>query len=641
MAKHHIVAMLLPAWGHTISYIYVAVQMISKDPALVVTILQHNTIVSQMEAELATCSYDKTRLRVIGVGDKEFVDLDFHSRSESPIRTEEFEECFRQLVTGWMENIPHLCQGTNGWPKPQTIHLDVICGGLVIEETKKIVGPESREIFSDEERRNGRSIDDILLQVTLAWNGSDKLTGAIVKFPGAPNMYDHERTAYGAGPPEGFAPILLSAHALAKAADGYIVPTSACFEPIAVPYCRELYKRSRQELFTVGMQTRALCGRDFVPVALTNEVLKSFLGNAVESHDRFFFPTATPHLIKALLNTLLNLVKPFPFVLALGGEIGSPAQGTHPTSQLDRQSSISESLAEGVPLIIWPVGGEQPVNAAFLSSGPDPVAFELLQIRTGPQLGPSLRGGPKITGTVEDAAEEFRATFEAARECITRSCTRGRFLDGRSKTANVRKLQQIRFQNFCIISGSNTVSPSSTLPIPSVLQVKSPHYFPTNCAVGCKERPSAAGSRGQGPTARDHLELELSVGAQVRLVPFHVNSAYTETGKRDARGLGLRGVSGGREAVEDTGGDDSGAACLGGPARGGAGRLASGEGGDLGGGGGGRGGGGTEGEIVEAKVKLPWEDCAQTATAKARTVATAKRIVGVWESKDFSDLAVV
>jgi hypothetical protein len=44
MAKHHIVAMLLPAWGHTISYIYVAVQMISKDPALVVTILQHNTI---------------------------------------------------------------------------------------------------------------------------------------------------------------------------------------------------------------------------------------------------------------------------------------------------------------------------------------------------------------------------------------------------------------------------------------------------------------------------------------------------------------------------------------------------------------------------------------------------------------------
>jgi hypothetical protein len=38
-----------------------------------------------------------------------------------------------------------------------------------------------------------------------------------------------------------------------------------------------------------------------------------------------------------------------------------------------------------------------------------------LQVRTGPQLGPSLRGGPKITGTVEDATAEFKAVFEAAR----------------------------------------------------------------------------------------------------------------------------------------------------------------------------------------------------------------------------------
>jgi hypothetical protein len=44
MTTHHIVAMLPPAWGHTISYIYVAVQMLTKDSTLVVTILQHNII---------------------------------------------------------------------------------------------------------------------------------------------------------------------------------------------------------------------------------------------------------------------------------------------------------------------------------------------------------------------------------------------------------------------------------------------------------------------------------------------------------------------------------------------------------------------------------------------------------------------
>jgi hypothetical protein len=39
----------------------------------------------------------------------------------------------------------------------------------------------------------------------------------------------------------------------------------------------------------------------------------------------------------------------------------------------------------------------------------------LAQILTGPQLGPSLRGGPTITGTVEDASAEFTAVFRAAR----------------------------------------------------------------------------------------------------------------------------------------------------------------------------------------------------------------------------------
>lgn len=41
--------------------------------------------------------------------------------------------------------------------------------------------------------------------------------------------------------------------------------------------------------------------------------------------------------------------------------------------------------------------------------------FAILQVRTGPQRGPSLRGGPTITGTVEDASKEFNAVFNDAR----------------------------------------------------------------------------------------------------------------------------------------------------------------------------------------------------------------------------------
>jgi hypothetical protein len=43
-------------------------------------------------------------------------------------------------------------------------------------------------------------------------------------------------------------------------------------------------------------------------------------------------------------------------------------------------SSVTESLTRGIPLIVWPAGAEQPVNAAFLSTGPNPVAIELFQV---------------------------------------------------------------------------------------------------------------------------------------------------------------------------------------------------------------------------------------------------------------------
>ncbi|KAJ7325407.1 hypothetical protein DFH08DRAFT_968639 [Mycena albidolilacea] len=71
---HHIAAMLPPAWGHTISYMHAATQMLATEPGLVITIVQHNLIVPKMKVELKG-SHDnlKARLRIIGVGDAECV----------------------------------------------------------------------------------------------------------------------------------------------------------------------------------------------------------------------------------------------------------------------------------------------------------------------------------------------------------------------------------------------------------------------------------------------------------------------------------------------------------------------------------------------------------------------------------------
>ncbi|KAJ7101525.1 hypothetical protein B0H15DRAFT_413634 [Mycena belliarum] len=318
--------------------------------------------------------------------------------------------------------------------------------------------PVARKIHSDEELRRGRSMDEILEQVAMANNGSDCFSGVIVKHPGSPDMYDYETVARGAGPSSttGFAHQSAAQQAikiqmLAKAVDGWIVPTSICLEPVGVPYWREYFKKHGQELFTVGPQ--ALGWLDTAPTAPTNPVVHAFLESSLSqfgaksvlyiSFGSIAFPAATPDLVTALVDTLLALEPRFPFIFALGNEIAALSSELTERVHLSGKglicdfwveqrailqhaavgwflthggyNSLTEGLCQGIPLIMWPVFAEQPLNAALFSSGPNPVAFELMQIRTGTQCAPSLRGGPAITGTVEDALAEFRATFEAAR----------------------------------------------------------------------------------------------------------------------------------------------------------------------------------------------------------------------------------
>ncbi|KAF7333107.1 hypothetical protein MVEN_02376100 [Mycena venus] len=482
MTAHHIVAMLPPAWGHTISYIQAAIQILKADPSVVITTVQHNLIVARTETELAGCLYDKARLRIVGVGEKGLV-----------FGPTLFQVALEQLCAGWLETIAKLVLGSEAWPKPRAIHFDFLCGGFVVEPTKEIVGPNcktlvwwssalvsmpahftnqdfaaiAKEIYSDDSRRKNRSLEEIEQEVVEASNGTDKLSGIVIQYPGGPDMYDHERHAYAAGP-LGIGALLVTAQKLGKVADGFIAVTSSCLEPVGIPYCRDLLKKRNQELFTIGMQAHELCWTNSsTPVAPSDERVRSFLDSAVSQYGKksilyisfgsLFFPVATPHLLEALVNTLLDLEQPFPFVFALGSEMASlppeliarinaSGRGLACDFWVEQRAilqhgavgwflthggfnSMTEALTQGIPLIIWPVGGEQPVNAAFFSTGPNPVAIELFQIRAGAQLGSSLHSDAKITGTVEDASEEFKAIFSAAR------CARGEGLK-----ANVAKL---------------------------------------------------------------------------------------------------------------------------------------------------------------------------------------------------------
>ncbi|KAJ7302266.1 hypothetical protein DFH08DRAFT_723274, partial [Mycena albidolilacea] len=329
------------------------------------------------------------------------------------------------------------------------------------------------EIYANESRRAGRSLKDILQQVVMASNGTDKLSGAVVEFPGGLKMHDHECHPYAAGPALLMGAAVADAQRLAKTVDGFIATTSSCVEPGGVPYCRELYKKRGQAFFPIGMQAHPRCWENDVRVTPSDQRVRSFLDSAVHQYGKksvlyisfgsIYFPVATRQHVEALVTTLLDLEKPLPFIFALGSKVASLPQGLVERVNTSGKglvcnfwveqrailqhgavgwflthggwNSLSESLTQGIPLIVWPASGEQALNAAFFSTGPNPVAMELLQIRTGAQIGPSLHSHAKITGTLEDASAEFVATFAAARG------TRGEILqESAAKMASALKM---------------------------------------------------------------------------------------------------------------------------------------------------------------------------------------------------------
>ncbi|KAJ7480903.1 hypothetical protein FB451DRAFT_1394955 [Mycena latifolia] len=124
-------------------------------------------------------------------------------------------------------------------------------------------------------------------EVTLAWNESDVHSGRIVKHPGTPDMYDHERLAYGSPPTEGLAQLLVAAQGLARVVDRFIMPAARCMEPVGVPHCRALDQKSGQELFTVGSGAHEVSWNDAPPTPPTNAVVKAFVEALIATANNF------------------------------------------------------------------------------------------------------------------------------------------------------------------------------------------------------------------------------------------------------------------------------------------------------------------------------------------------------------------
>ncbi|MCJ1287081.1 hypothetical protein MMC26_006429 [Xylographa opegraphella] len=238
---------------------------------------------------------------------------------------------------------------------------------------------------------------------------------------------------------------------LAQNTDGVVVPSSHCLEEPVLTACSQFVK-----IYAVGIQ---LAPRGWsTETYIQDDTIRTFLDNHPRhsvlfiSFGSMFFPTTAPSHVLTLISTLLSLS--FPFVFGVSGLLAADAvpaeviervndSGTDLicNTWVDQQAvlqhpalgwflshggwnSISESLAQGVPLIAWPLSqSDQAINAAMLATGERPVAFELMQdrcpgcmgIRQGSARRPAMRGGPPIVGDDASVEVELRDVLSKLR----------------------------------------------------------------------------------------------------------------------------------------------------------------------------------------------------------------------------------
>ncbi|KAG9091803.1 hypothetical protein FRC07_011785 [Ceratobasidium sp. 392] len=76
-------------------------------------------------------------------------------------------------------------------------------------------------------------------------------------------------------------------------------------------------------------------------------------------------------------------------------------------------NSTTEAIVRGVPMIFWPVAGDQPTNSMHVARQHD-CGFELMQVRTGPakSVAYGMFGDVRITGSTEAVRAEVRKVLE-------------------------------------------------------------------------------------------------------------------------------------------------------------------------------------------------------------------------------------
>ncbi|KAF9068876.1 hypothetical protein BDP27DRAFT_1326417 [Rhodocollybia butyracea] len=489
----NIVAHCLSVWGHHKPLAALGVIITRSYPDVTITIITTGLIypkfVDELKSKLSTEEYEQLspRFNVIDVAGPEvnpFVPLQEFAPAfialcnSEPIVCKSSGKVFSGIPPPTVALVdpftPYAFECVRATKVPVIAWVTAPCGPLL-----KIFGPASLGGMSDPilETEAGRAAARARVlappdeqtnpapdaEVVVA--SSDYVKSEV---PGSPPMYDHEYNPQINLLPQGmleqFGQIYI------READGIISVSNSVYEKEAVDAARAWVAGNGQTFYTLAPlslpKPKRLPEADGKVVQFLDAMKEKFGPKSLIyiSFGTYFWPPEQPKLI-ALLETLIANQTPFILshasplaqlsadflasIKASGIGLASPWSPQETILQHEATgyfithggwNSIQESFEHKVPLIFWPMGADQPINAAVLGIT-HKAAFELIEVRSG-------ENGTKPLLRFENTDYKPTFTVEAVKTEVEQLLVKIKGEEGRVVRANFEKLADEMARNW-------------------------------------------------------------------------------------------------------------------------------------------------------------------------------------------------
>ncbi|KAI0745369.1 UDP-Glycosyltransferase/glycogen phosphorylase [Earliella scabrosa] len=476
----HIVFYATEPWGHIRPLVHLTAHIVKFRP-ISATLLTTDVFYEKVKAELARNFVEgeediAKRIRIVSTGPSDFSSTEEANRN--------FEKAWKTLLEEGELVCAKVGTRFSSFGKPQAIIIDFFAidpvnsvKALSADSVKiycwasgmpsaipYLCGPEKlgghgnvRVKVEEMARATGRPYEEAMMP-----------TGKVINTPGMPPMHDHEYFPQDFPiPPDVVVKVMPRLYETLGKADGLLMYTAEAYEPEGVAAIKEWYAETGRKAYITGPLLPAAPKSTASATEQTpsNDLIISFLDETLKasgekslvyiSFGTIFWPLKTPEKMWAFIGVLME--RGIPFILSHASPMAvvpddiqekvkaygkgvlcpwtpqqlildHPALGWFVTH--GGQDSVIESVSAGVPLILWPYGADQPLNAVQVADNLK-IGYELLEVRSGAGLLPIYRTGYTPKGTVEAVKAE-------AHEVLAKAFGE----DGAKRRANLEELRR-------------------------------------------------------------------------------------------------------------------------------------------------------------------------------------------------------